>query len=106
VVNLLARLDHPYKNEAEDKFYISRGVKPPERTAHITEDELREALALNLEGHRCDWQQNGAEIFCDIGNFEHGRRIGTRVRLAGTDANSQPVLVPVGPILRKDVVSG
>jgi hypothetical protein len=99
-------LSKRYSNETEDKFYTSKGVKPPERTAHMTEEDLEAMLAKHLEGHKCEWRQNGAEIFCDTGDFEHGRRIGTKVRLAGTDDNAQPVLVPVGPILRKDVVSG
>lgn len=99
-------MTNKYSNPTEDKFYTSRGVKPPDRTPHLTESDLETLLAKNLEGHVCDWQQNGAEIFCDTGDFEHGRRIGPKVRLAGTDANAQPVLVPVGPILRKDVVSG
>ena len=92
-----------YKNDAEDKWFLWQGQKPPERNPHLTEQELDEALANNLAGHSCDWKQNGAVIYCEEGDFEHGKRIGVNVRLAGTDEKNHPILVPVGPILRTQV---
>lgn len=93
-----------YGNEQEDKWFKWKGAKPPERRSHnIREDEIDGLLAENLKDHVCDWKQNGAEIYCDVGKYEHGKRIGTRVRLSHTDEKGAPVLVPVGAILRKDV---
>ena len=83
-----------------DQWYNWKGVKPPERQPHMTEDEIDEALANNLKGHKCDWRQNGAEILCDIGMSVHGKHIGPKVRLDGTNENGTPILVPFGPILR------
>lgn len=94
-----------YENEAEDKWYKWKGVKPPERTAHATEEEIRDILATRLKDHKCVWKQNGAEIYCDVADFEHGQRIGPNLRIAGVSPNGEPVLVPVGPILRSDVES-
>lgn len=93
-----------YKSEhPDDKFYKWKGVKPPERNPHLTETELREILSDNLTGHVCEWQQEGATIFCEAGDFTHGKHIGPHKRLAGTQ-DGKPILVAVGPIYRKDVV--
>jgi hypothetical protein len=86
-----------------DKWYDWKGVKRPERVGHLTEEDLEEKLRTNLQGHVCEWRQNGAEIFCDVGEYRHGKRIGSQVRLAGTGDGGEPVLVPVGAILRSDV---
>lgn len=98
-----------YNPEAEDKWLKWKGQKPATRIGHGLHDddeEIAQKLADNLAGHRCDWRQNGSEIYCEAGQYRHGKRIGTRVRLAGTDENGEPVLVPVGAILRSEVESG
>ena len=94
---------HKYTDDT-DKWYQWKGVKPPERNPHITEEELRHILDEKIEGHVCDWQQEGARIYCESDEFTHGKHIGPNKRLAGTTPDGKPILVPVGPIYRKDVV--
>ena len=86
-----------------DKWYDWKGVKPPERVPNMTEDEMYETFKANIEGHICDWTQNGSELRCDIGGSVHGKRIGSSLRLAGTTPEGKPVLVPFGRVLRSDV---
>lgn len=95
-----------YSNEAEDKWYKWKGQKPPERTSHnITEEGIDELLSKNLAGHSCDWKQKGNIIYCEEGEYEHGKRIATNLRIAGTKPDGMPLLVPIGAVLRKDVDS-
>ena len=94
-----------YGVDAEDKWFAWKGVKPPIRDVHLTEEELEQALADNLKDHKCEWIQKGNAIECDQSpNYTHGKIIGVRERLAGTDDQGKPILVPIGPIYRKDVV--
>lgn len=93
-----------YRDDKVDKWFEWKGVKPPERQPHLTEEELEAKLAENLQDHKCEWIQRGNAIECDQSSqYTHGKVIGVNVRLAGTDENGKPVLVPIGPILRKDV---
>lgn len=94
---------YQYEVPSEDKWFKWQGQKPPERNVHMTEEEMEAKFATNLKNHACDWKQNGAEIYCEEAGFEHGKRIGVKLRLAGTDEKGEPVLVPVGPILRSEV---
>lgn len=94
-----------YGNDKEDKFFFWKGMKPPERTPHMTTEERDQMLADNLKDHSCVWKQKGNEIFCEEGNLVHGRRIGTDKRLGG-QKDGQPLLVPVGPVLRDSVKHG
>lgn len=86
-----------------DNWFDWKGVKRPERTSHLTEDEIQAAFKENLTGHVHDWYQSGNEIRCDLGASIHGKRIGTGVRLAGTSKDGEPILVPIGPIYRHEV---
>lgn len=96
--------DNRYGYEvADDKWYKWQGKRPPERNAHLTEEELDTAFADNLKNHTCEWKQDGAHVYCEEAEFTHGKRIGVKLRLAGQDEAGQPVLVPVGPILRTEV---
>lgn len=97
----MTRKDYNYKLKS-DAWYDWRGVKPPERTPNMTEDEMMDAFKSNIEGHTCKWRQNGAELQCDIGNSVHGTRIGPNLRLAGTTAEGKPILKPFGAVLRSD----
>ena len=93
-----------YKYEVPtDKWYDWKGIKRPERQPNMTEEEMLETFKANIEGHICDWRQSGAEIQCDIGGSVHGKRIGSKLRLAGTTPEGKPVLVPMGAVLRTDV---
>lgn len=81
-----------YSNLPEDKFYLWKGAKPPERISHgISEDDIDEKLAKNIAGHQCRWYQRGNELVCDIGDNEHGKRIPTGKMLDGQNGNI-PVL--------------
>lgn len=97
-----------YSNHKEDSWYKWQGQKPPERIPHLTEEERAELMANNLNGHTCDWYQNGAFAICDQGNFEHGMRIkpGLILDKEKTDATGKPSFKDFGPILRKQQVSG
>lgn len=96
--------DNRYGYEVKaDNWYQWQGQKPPERNTHLTEEEMQEKFAENLANHNCEWKQNGAIVYCDVAEFEHGKNIGIKLRLAGQDENNQPILVPVGPILRSQV---
>lgn len=83
-----------YENPSEDKFFEARGVKPPERTANITEQERDKVMESNRQRHHCSWRQRGPEIFCDTDDFEHGKRIGTHLHLVGTTPEGLPMLKP------------
>lgn len=94
----------PYKYEVKgDQWYDWKGVKRPERVPNMTEEEMAEAFATNLKDHKCEWVQNGNAIECEAGSYTHGKRIGTNIRLGGTSAEGEPILVPFGPILRSEV---
>lgn len=95
-----------FEEQPGDKFYHWKGVAPPKRTAHLTSEEVDEALANNLKDHVCDWKQNGSEIYCDAGDFVHGQRIGVDKRLAGQTKDGKPIFAPIGPVLRDSVKSG
>lgn len=83
-----------YRNDKEDKFYQWKGVKGPERqSSGMTEEDIDEKLKNNLKDHKCEWKQRGPEIFCETGAYEHGIRIGTQKRLAGTGKGGEPLLV-------------
>jgi hypothetical protein len=93
-----------YRDDKVDKWFEWKGVKPPERIAHMTEEELEEKLRQNFADHKCHWYQVGPDIECDASpNYTHGKRIGTNLRLDGTDSKGMPVLVKWGPILRSSV---
>lgn len=95
---------YKYGNESVDKWFAWKGLTPPERTPHLTEDELKHAFEENLKDHVCDWLQKGNAIECDASpNYTHGKVIGVRERLAGTDEKGSPMLVPIGPIYRSDL---
>jgi hypothetical protein len=90
----------------EDSWYTWKGVKPPERQPHLTEEELSVALEQNIKNHLCDWVQRGNSIECEANaSFTHGKVIGTKLRLDRTDENGKPILVPLHSILRQDVQS-
>lgn len=93
---------HKYE-VAGDKWFDWKGIKRPERTGHMTEDEMMATFQENLKDHTHEWYQKGNEISCDMGSSVHGKTIGTGVRLAGTSPQGEPILVPFGPILRTDV---
>lgn len=100
----MAKIDKSkYSDEKVDKWFAWQGVRPPERQPHMTEDEIAQALKDNLAGHKCEWYQKGNAIECEVGASIHGKIIGTNVRLAGTTETGEPVLVPVGAIMRSDV---
>lgn len=85
-----------YGQPKEDNWYLHKGVKPPERQSHgLSEDDVDEMLRKNLAGHTCKWRQQGPEIFCDNGQYRHGKNIGVHLRLTGTDPNGKPVLVDI-----------
>lgn len=92
-----------YEVPSEDKWFRWQGQKPPERNVHMTEEEMEAKFKTNLQDHMCDWKQDGAHIYCDVGDFQHGAKIGVMKRLAGQDEQGNPVLAPVGPILRTEV---
>lgn len=103
-----------YGDEKVDNWFRHKGVEPPERIPHLTDDERDQLLKDNIAGHKCNkksWTQNGAELTCDTGDgIVHGKRIGPNLRMK-TDQNGDvilddkgiPQLVPIGPILRKTV---
>lgn len=81
-----------YGNFPEDKFLKWKGAKPVERNVHLTEDELRATLEDNWRNHTCRWKQAGSEIYCEVGESRHGRIIGTKLILTGTDHKGGPIL--------------
>ncbi len=84
-----------YGNPEEDKFFEIRGVKPPERIPHLTDDERDNLLKHAYENHHCQWRQRGNIIFCDADNFEHGKKISSNMRLTGQSAQGLPILQPI-----------
>lgn len=91
-----------YKVDA-DKWYDWKGVKRPERTPNMTEEEMADMFAKNLKDHVCEWEQRGNAIECSSGTYTHGQTIGVDKRLAGTSPEGEPILVPIGPIYRNQV---
>lgn len=91
-----------------DQWYRYKGVEPPERFPHLTEDELakiREEIAAN---HRCVWKQKGNIIFCEEGEYEHGRVLPSQTMIARdpdgnvlVEPSGMPRIVPLQPIMRK-----
>lgn len=83
-----------YGNPTEDKWYLFKGVKPPERQAHgVTEDNIDEVINNNNQ-HICEWRQKGNFIFCTVGEFEHGKNIGVHQRLTASE-NGKPILAKI-----------
>ena len=76
----------------DDTWYEWKGVKPPERISHLTEEEVEERLSTNLAGHQCRWVQRGNRIECDAGDFVHGKVIDTGLILTGTSEGGAPLL--------------
>lgn len=76
----------------EDSFYEWKGVKPPERQPHLTEEEVEERLANNLAGHKCHWIQRGNRIECNSGDYAHGKVIDVSLLLTGTGPEGEPLL--------------
>lgn len=76
---------------SSDSWYKYKGVKPPERTPHgLTEEELDEKIHDVVKGHVCQWVQRGPDIICDVADFTHGQRIGTKKRLIES-RNGEPI---------------
>lgn len=86
--------DYNYKVKG-DEWYTWKGVTPPERITHLTEEEVQEKLASNLAKHKCQWKQYGGEIRCDVGEYTHGKRIATNLILKGTGSKGEPLLEPI-----------
>lgn len=81
-----------YDNAKEDKWYLYKGVKPPERQSHgVTEDEIERVIKETTQ-HSHVWKQKGNYIYCREGHAEHGNNIGVFQRLTGTDNNGKPIL--------------
>ena len=78
-----------------DEWYTWKGVTPPERTPHLTEEEVEERLATNRANHKCEWKQRGNEISCSTGEYTHGQRIATNLILKGTGSKGEPLLEPI-----------
>ena len=83
--------DYNYKVKG-DEWYTWKGVTPPERITHLTEEEISKKLADNLANHKCEWQQQGNEIKCESGGYTHGTRIATDLLLKGTGDKGEPLL--------------
>lgn len=84
-----------YGNPKEDKWYLFKGVKPPERQSHgVSEDDIEAVISKNGD-HKHDWRQRGNYIFCTQGQFEHGNNIGVHKRLSGTGASGEPLLINI-----------
>lgn len=79
----------------EDKWYLYKGVKPPERQSHgITEDQI-ETLIKQAGDHKHQWVQKGNYIICREGPLEHGANVGVFKRLVGTNADGSPKLIDI-----------
>lgn len=78
----------------EDKWFEIKGVRPPERIPHMTEEEREQLMEKARTNHHCQWQQRGPEIFCNSGENRHGKRIGTHQRLTGQTVAGLPILKP------------
>lgn len=95
-----------YGDDKVDKWFAWKGLKPPERQTHMTEEELEGVFAENIKNHKCEWVQKGNALECaQSPTYTHGKVIGVDKRLAGTNGEGEPILVPVGPILRKSTKS-
>jgi hypothetical protein len=81
----------PY-NDPGDKWFESKGVRPPERVPHMTDEERETRLAANRQSHHCQWHQKGPDIICDSAGYVHGRRIGTKLQLKGQTPEGLPIL--------------
>ena len=85
-----------YKQDKEDKFFLWKGVKPPERTSHgFSEDDIDDKLAEQIQGHQCQYYQQGSFIKCDVAGFEHGKHIGVNKRLSPDYTSGEPILVDI-----------
>lgn len=84
-----------YSNPQEDKWFQWKGVAPPKRQSHgITEDQI--ADLLNKQTHRCQWKQEGPNVYCDEApEYRHGFRAGVNKRLKGTGPNGEPLLIDI-----------
>ena len=84
-----------YGLQPEDKWYLYKGVKPPERQSHgISEDDIEDVIAKNSD-HEHIWKQKGNFIYCKEGPNEHGKNIGVHQRLKGQDKKGNPILVKI-----------
>lgn len=81
-----------YGNPDEDRFYEVRGVKPPERIPHLTEEEIERKLEANRSARRCVYRQKGPDVYCITCPYRHGNRVRPDMLLHGTDAQGLPIL--------------
>jgi hypothetical protein len=84
-----------YSKPDEDKFYEVRGVRPPERVPHLTDEELEARFEANRAKRHCQWHQQGPEVYCTTCTLQHGTFVGTNQLLVGTDARGCPILKAV-----------
>jgi hypothetical protein len=92
-----------YEVPKEDNWFRYVGQKPPERIPHLTDEDREDLMKHNLDGHECQWYQNGAFAVCDQAEFEHGMKIpnGMLLDKEQTDKIGKPTYRKYGAILRK-----
>lgn len=81
-----------YGNPDEDKFFINRGVKPPERIPHLTQEDIEARFESNRQARNCQWVQKGPDVYCTTCTNRHGTLVGINYRLTGTTASGLPML--------------
>lgn len=87
-------------DEKGDQFLSYKGVAPPKRFVHGTEKESDESRKRFRAEHACRWKQRGNEIYCDAGDYEHGRVIG-QGRFLESTKDGVPVISERKPKYRK-----
>lgn len=87
-----------------DQWFRWKGVEPPKRYStglkDTAENPLSEQPILkdNLKDHVCEWKQSGGEIYCEVGEFRHGKIIRPSQRLVYV--NGKPKVVAMKAIYR------
>lgn len=83
-----------------DQFLNYKGVAPPKRVVHGTEKDVTEARKQFTAEHVCNWKQRGNEIYCDVGDYEHGKVIGSG-KFLESSKDGVPSISERKPIYRK-----
>lgn len=81
-----------YQDEVEKDLYKELNLTPPQHLAHLTEEELREAIKIKTSHN---WKQVGQMLTCTCDIGKHTSKLPTTHILKGTDDAGNPILEKV-----------